>query len=48
MTMIEELKNSFLVYEQGMTLEDAADCYDEMMGGTLYREALQLAKEAQE
>lgn len=43
--IIEELKQSFLVKNQGLSLEDAAECYDEMDDNTRYQDAL---KEAQE
>ena len=43
--IIAELKNSFLVKDQGLSLESAAECYDEMNDDTRYQDAL---KEAQE
>jgi len=37
----EFLTTSFLVVEQGLTLAEAADVYDDMNGDTEYRDALQ-------
>jgi len=36
----EFLTTSFLVQEQGLTLEEAADVYDDMNGNTDYGDAL--------
>lgn len=38
--LIQFLTNSFLVTEQGLTLEEAADVYDDMNGDTQYADAL--------
>lgn len=41
--VIEELKKSFLVQECGLSLEEAAETYDEMNGETTYTDALKEA-----
>jgi len=38
--IILELKKSFLVVEQGHSLESAAEIYDEMNDNTYYQDAL--------
>ena len=43
--IIQELKQSFLVKDQGLSLEEAADCYDEMDDDTRYQDALKEAAE---
>lgn len=39
-TIIEELKNSFLVKECGYSLELAAETYDDMNDNTYYQDLL--------
>jgi len=43
--LVEFLKNSFLVVEQGLSLEEAADVYDDMNGDSEYTTALGLVVE---
>ena len=43
--IVEELSQSFLVAEQGLTLESAAEIYDEMNDDTRYQDALIEASE---
>ena len=38
--LVEFLKTSFLVVEQGLSLREAADVYDDMNGDREYAEAL--------
>ena len=38
--LVEFLKTSFLVQEQGLSLKEAADVYDDMNGDTEYATAL--------
>ena len=38
--LVEFLKTSFLVQEQGLSLEEAATVYDDMNGDTEYCDAL--------
>ena len=43
--LVEELKTSFLVTEQGLDLEAAADTYDDMNDNSDYTQALNLVEE---
>lgn len=43
--IIEELTNSFLVKDCGLSLEEAAETYDEMNDDTRYQDGLKEAAE---
>lgn len=38
--LVEELEQSFLVQSEGLSLEAAAEVYDDMNGDTAYTDAL--------